>query len=61
MKWIVPEVIGKAPCARFGHSMVSNKSLNILVIFGGLDDNEKKYLNDLFILDLSNLQWVQVI
>ena len=56
MTWLQgPEGIG-SPSARFGHSASLVGGTKIL-IFGGW--NGKEYFNDLYILDLEVMAWVQ--
>ena len=57
-KWEYPEIAGKHPVARFGHSMHYFKPLYSLVIHGGRNDNLKiPYLNDLIMLNCYTMSW----
>ncbi len=41
LKWISPETAGTPPIARYSHSMNYYHELNILIIYGGRNDNLK--------------------
>ncbi|KAL4432921.1 hypothetical protein ABPG74_014435 [Tetrahymena malaccensis] len=56
--WIFPELEGKPPSPRYGHSMNYNQLLNIIVIYGGQNDN--CYLNDMHILNVEFFMWYKV-
>lgn len=61
-EWIVPEVSGKPPLARYGHTMNYYPQKAMLIIFGGRNDENsnnggQEYLNDVWILDLENMRW----
>jgi N-acetylneuraminic acid mutarotase len=62
--WTRPETFGTPPSPRFQHSMVFNEKVNVLVVFGGRIDvnNSNAYtcFNDLFLLKMDNLTWVNV-
>ncbi len=45
------------PIARYGHCMEYDKSLNRLIVYGGLDASGTTVLNDYIFFDLSTLQW----
>ena len=68
LKWCIPEIIGKAPPARYGHSMHHIEWLNSIMIYGGRYDwetNSKetkhRLLNDLWLLGLKDFVWTEVI
>lgn len=52
--WIVPEVTGKKPCPRAGHTAVIMN--NLLVVFGGTD-NDNVRLQDTWVFDLKSTIW----
>ncbi|CEM28812.1 unnamed protein product [Vitrella brassicaformis CCMP3155] len=58
--WSVVETTGTSPSPRSGHRMVVWR--NFLVLFGGFYETvrETKYFNDLYYLNLQNLQWTKV-
>ena len=62
LRWICPEVKGKAPSPRYFHSMNYYDKGNILIIHGGRNDtvSETSALSDTFVFDLENFEWMQV-
>ncbi|KAL4481097.1 hypothetical protein ABPG72_015052 [Tetrahymena utriculariae] len=72
LKWVVPDVKGALPIARYQHSQHYYEDLNVLIIYGGRNDNSKYYrsysmnisqngiLGDICILDLETLNWISV-
>lgn len=64
LTWTTPFTSGRAPSARFLHSMIYNEYLNLIILFGGRVDllNNPVYtcFNDVFLLDLQNLTWITV-
>ena len=62
LKWYNPEVKGKPPSPRYFHSMSYYDKGNILIIHGGRNDvvSENSALNDTFIFDLENFEWMEV-
>lgn len=58
------ETVGNQPCPRYGHQMKHDTTNNCLIIHGGINDSgvadQLLYLNDLHILDLFSLNWLQV-
>ncbi len=63
-EWIEPNVEGRAPMARYGHSITHYPEKNILILFGGRNDDNyistgESYLNDVWILTLDRLAWFQ--
>eukprot|EP00831_Metopus_contortus_P065443 TRINITY_DN5846_c0_g1_i2.p1 TRINITY_DN5846_c0_g1~~TRINITY_DN5846_c0_g1_i2.p1 ORF type:complete len:430 (+),score=64.55 TRINITY_DN5846_c0_g1_i2:40-1329(+) len=62
-EWIEPDVEGAPPVARYGHSMNFYSDRNIIILFGGRNDDNfkssgKSYLNDVWVLYLEKLCWV---
>lgn len=60
MQLIKPEITGKPPLPRYGHSMVFNELQNILIIYGGRNDYENCFFGDVHILKLNVLSWIGV-
>jgi len=62
LKWHNPDTKGKAPCPRYFHSMSYYDKGNILIIHGGRNDSisNNAALNDTFIFDLENFEWMEV-
>ena len=62
LKWLNPDTKGKAPSPRYFHSMNYYDKGNILIIHGGRNDSvsENAALNDTFIFDLENFEWMEV-
>ena len=62
LKWINPDIKGKPPSPRYFHSMNYYDKGNILIIHGGRNDtvSENSALNDTFIFDLENFEWMEV-
>ena len=62
LKWLNPDVKGKPPSPRYFHSMNYFDKGNILIIHGGRNDivSDTCALNDTFILDLENFEWMEV-
>lgn len=63
-QWEEPRCEGQAPLARYGHSMNYYPDKNIIIIFGGRNDDNyvntgQSYLNDVWILSLDELVWQQ--
>ncbi|GAM18019.1 hypothetical protein SAMD00019534_011940 [Acytostelium subglobosum LB1] len=59
--WNELHTLGKAPSSRYGHSATlintsdNNNNPTMVMIFGGR--NNKKYLNDLYCLNLNTMSW----
>eukprot|EP01132_Coremiostelium_polycephalum_P005336 gene5336-6656_t len=55
--WSEVNTVGKNPSSRYGHSStyVEDNDIQKVMIFGG--KNNKKYLNDLYSLDLRTMSW----
>lgn len=56
---------GRAPTPRSGHSLQYLSIARLLVVFGGFSEHEKNskrggFLNDLFVLSISKLSWLEV-
>ena len=62
LRWINPEIKGKAPSPRYFHSMNYFDKGNILIIHGGRNDtvSESSALSDTFVFDLENFEWMHV-
>ena len=62
LKWYNPDVKGKPPSPRYFHSMSYYDKGNMLIIHGGRNDavSENAALNDTFIFDLENFEWMEV-
>ena len=62
LKWIYPETKGKPPSPRYFHTMNYYDKGNILIIHGGRNDavSETSALNDTFVFDLDNFEWMKV-
>ncbi|KAL4441611.1 hypothetical protein ABPG74_021543 [Tetrahymena malaccensis] len=60
--WIELNTIGKSPDRRCGHSLNYMYNMSIIVIYGGKfeSQNYTKYYDDLHVLNLKNLEWIQV-
>ena len=62
-EWIKCEnTIGNKPCPRYFHSMNYFENGHFIIIHGGRNDSKSDTfaLNDTFILNLENLNWIQV-
>ena len=62
MNWILPQTKGRPPSPRYFHSMSFYEKGNFLIIHGGRNDNmsESSALNDTFVFDLENFEWLRV-
>ena len=62
LKWSNPDVKGKPPSPRYFHSMSYYDKGNMLIVHGGRNDavSENAALNDTFIFDLENFEWMEV-
>lgn len=63
-EWEDLKTKGSTPMARYGHSMNHYPQKNILILYGGRNDenyeeNGESYLSDVWILSLDNLVWRQ--
>ena len=60
--WIKPITNGKPPSPRCFHSMDFYEKANYLIIHGGRNDalSATSALNDTFILDLENMEWMKI-
>ena len=63
MEWVQPETKGKPPSPRYFHTMNYYEKGNILIVHGGRNDNmsDSCALNDTFIFDLENFEWINII
>ena len=62
LMWVKIATNGKSPVARYFHSMDYFEQGNYIIIHGGRNDNvsASSALNDTFVLDLENFDWVSV-
>ena len=62
LSWLKINTNGKSPTPRYFHSMDYYEKGNYIIIHGGRNDNvsETSALNDTFVLDLENFDWVSV-
>ena len=62
LEWIRPETKGKPPIPRYFHTMNFYERGNYLIIHGGRNDtlSDNCALNDTFLLNLENFEWMQV-
>lgn len=60
LAWITPDTTGKAPSPRYYHTMIRLEKLNILVIYGGRNDETGISYGDVHILKLDNFAWASV-
>ena len=62
LDWIKVETKGKPPIPRYAHSMNFYERGNYVIIHGGRNDSlsENSTLNDTFLLNLENLEWIEV-
>lgn len=58
IKWIKPQIKGKAPSQRSGHTADYLKDRNSILIFGGFDG--RKSFNDLHLLNMTDMSWTAV-
>jgi hypothetical protein len=62
LDWIKPQINGNAPSPRYLHSMSFYEEGNVLIVYGGRNDNiESSVLNDIYLLELQKLEWIKVI
>lgn len=64
VEWVKPDIKGKRPPPRYGHSMNYFAEKSILVVFGGRNDEEYENtgfscMNDIWILSCERLEWTQ--
>ncbi|MBW4512352.1 MAG: hypothetical protein KME64_38545 [Scytonematopsis contorta HA4267-MV1] len=53
--WKFPQIQGNPPQSRYGHSAIRYQ--NSMIIFAGEDNETKKTLNDIYILNLESWTW----
>ncbi|KAN0028615.1 hypothetical protein ACTFIV_010461 [Dictyostelium citrinum] len=58
IKWTKPQIKGKAPSQRSGHTADYLKDRNSILIFGGFDG--RKSFNDLHLLNMTDMSWTAV-
>ena len=63
LEWIRPETKGKPPMPRYFHTMNFYESGNYLIVHGGRNDSfsENSALNDTYLLNLENFEWMEAI
>ncbi len=63
LEWIKVNTNGKKPSPRYFHSMNFYENGNFLIIHGGRNDNQSESfaLNDTYMLNLFNLDWIKII
>ena len=62
LTWMKPNISGKPPSPRYFHTMDYYEKANYLIVHGGRNDelSTTSALDDTFVLDLENLEWVKV-
>jgi hypothetical protein len=62
LTWMKPNITGKPPSPRYFHTMDYYEKANYLIVHGGRNDelSDTSALDDTFVLDLDNLEWVKV-
>ena len=62
LTWMKPNIAGKPPSPRCFHTMDYYEKANYLIVHGGRNDelSATSALDDTFVLDLDNLEWVKV-
>ena len=62
LEWINIETKGKPPVPRYFHTMNFYERGNYIIIHGGRNDifSENSALNDTFLLNLENFEWMEV-
>ena len=55
----IPETKGKPPIPRIEATMNFNSENNLIVIYGGRNDNKNEVYNDIVLLDMENMCWIQ--
>ena len=62
LEWVQPQTKGKPPTPRYFHSQSYYEKGNFLIIHGGRNDamSENSALNDTYIFDLENFEWLKV-
>ncbi len=62
LEWLKPETLGKQPSPRYLLTLNYYEEGNFLIIHGGRNDKIKDNfaLNDIYLLELSKLEWVEV-
>ena len=58
-EWILLKTEGKLPKGRKDHTMNYLYTMNVIAIYGGIDE-KTRYLDTLSIINLKNLQWLDV-
>ncbi len=62
LEWVQPETKGRTPSPRYYHTMNYYEKGNFLIVHGGRNDDESESfaLNDTYIFDLENFEWMKV-
>ena len=62
LEWIKVDTKGKSPVPRYFHTMNFYERGNYIIMHGGRNDifSEKSALNDTFLLNLDNFEWLEV-
>jgi hypothetical protein len=61
LKFLKPECKGTPPSPRILHTMNYYEEGNFLIIYGGKNDfTERSDFNDIFLLELSKLEWLEI-
>lgn len=62
LEWIKPVIKGNPPSPRYNQTMNFYENGNFLIIHGGRNEfsNDSCALNDIFILELSRLEWREI-
>ena len=62
LEWLKVDTKGKPPIARYFHTMNFYERGNYVIIHGGRNDifSDKSALNDTFLLNLENFEWLEV-
>ncbi|KAG0042359.1 hypothetical protein BGZ83_000558 [Gryganskiella cystojenkinii] len=55
--WVKPTVGGDTPPSRFNHCMASDATGKRLVVFGGFTSGVQPVLSDIYVLDVTTMQW----
>ncbi|KAM3130897.1 hypothetical protein pb186bvf_017009 [Paramecium bursaria] len=59
--WTIPDTIGQQPKGRIMHSANYLQDLNVVVIYGGRDDQQANpYFNDLYVYKLIEREWIKI-
>jgi hypothetical protein len=56
-RWLIPEIRGKPPKARYQHTATHYYNLNVMIVFGGRCKDDAQYIPDIGVLSLETLTW----